>query len=229
MFNKRSHARKLIVGILLCFSSLLVSQAAAQSSAKKRSVEKKDSIGSCKVGDVAFRCPKYYSKPQTLNPDTVVFRHNEQGSVTYLFVAVPASPADPDSMVQAWATQIVSILAPQRKSEWAWKEISLPSLMDVPSKYATKVKNLQAFDGKGRAFLVSRQFTFEGRSFFLGYGYLGEEESSGEARSLFEKNLGGDSSMGCLGLASVVYSITKEKLGQNEFPCTLTGLSPLTN
>jgi len=213
-------AKKSFVILILTVSFLLINiQADAQIKKGRKNVVKKTTKPICKVSSLIFKCPDDYSMPENLDESTVFLKNDYKSSITYNFVSVPGENFDEKSLTENVATQLAAKLLPAEPQRFIWKELEDPSLMDFQSKYQLTLKSVLGFNNNIRVNFVSRHFSFNKKDIFVGYLYVMDRGE--EAKTAFERGFGGDNAIGCNALAEIVYSITKEKLGKDEFPCTL--------
>jgi len=213
--NRSIFNLKLVVTLLLFFSSVAFT---AQGQIKgKKTVNKSNKASACKIGTTNFKCPDDFVKEQNIDENTILYRQNYEGSIIYFFAAIPQQEFDD--------TQVKNIIAGKLSGKpsdiFRWKDVKMPLVMNMETKYEKKIVNQLGYNNKLINF-VSRYFEFNGKTIVLGYGY--DSDSDGLVR-LFEKGEAiGDNAIGCNAIATTLNSITKEKKGNLQY-CFISGLS----
>jgi len=183
----------------------------------KKSVKKSNKAASCKISTINFKCPEDFTKEQVVGENSILFKRNYEGSITYFFVAISQQEFD-DTLVR---NAIAGKISENPSDVFRWKDVKVPLVMNLETKYEKKVVNRLGYNKKLINF-VSRYFEFKGKTIVLGYAY--DTDSDGLVR-LFERGEAiGDNAIGCNAIATTLNSITKEKKGNLQY-CTISALS----
>ena len=211
--HRRSLSFKFAIVLMLFVCSISVT---VQGQTKKI-VKKSNKAVSCKIGTLNFKCPDGFTKEQIVDENTILFKQNYEGSITYFFAAISQQEFD-DTLVRNIITEKLS---GKSSDAFRWKDVKVPLVMDLETKYEKKVINRLGYNNKLVNF-VSRYFEFNGKTIIFGYGY--DTDSDGLVR-LFERGEAiGDNAIGCNAIATALNSITKEKKGNLQY-CTLSAFS----
>jgi len=201
--------RIFMVTVICCFvlgASLSVGQTASRQSSKK---------SSCNVGDTAFVCPKGF-KPLPVESEqkfSLLFR-KEYG--LGLFVASPESGFDEQKFMSDVTKTILVKIFPKELQSFAWKPLRFSGAV---SKFEVGGGMAQGFNGTLSVLVKYRHLKFKDKDILV--GYVAEFGRGAEAKESFERGLGGDSMPACNASVEVIYSITGEKIDENNPPCTL--------
>jgi hypothetical protein len=201
-----------ILLILVCNLTVLTSQGQTK---KPLKTSKKTIL--CKIGATSFKCPDDFQKEQIIDKNTILFKQNYNGSITYFFVAIPEQEFDDTNIRNI----IAGKLSKKNSDIFQWKKVEVPIAMDLETKYEKKIVNRLGYNSKLVNFM-SRYFEFNGKTIILGYGYDTDSDGFNE---LFESGEAiGDNAIGCNAIATTLNSITKEKKGKLQY-CSLTALT----
>jgi hypothetical protein len=183
----------------------------------KRRVKKSNTVTSCKIGTTLFKCPEDFTKEQIVDGNTILFKQNYEGSIIYFFAAFSQQEFD-DTLVR---NVIGGKISGKQSDTFRWKDVKVPLVMDLETKYEKKVINRLGYNNKLINF-ITRYFEYNGKTIVLGYAY--DTDSDGLVR-LFERGEAiGDNAVGCNAIATTLNSITKEKKGNLQY-CTLSDFS----
>jgi hypothetical protein len=168
----------------------------------------------CTIGDLHFACPKNF-KPLRLEPAQQFALFSWKKYDVGLFVASPL----PDFNEPTFMTNVTKIslakMFPQAPQTFAWKPINYSGRI---SKFEIGGGVAQGFNGSMGVLIKYRRLKINGRDIIV--GYASEFGRGAEAKETFGRGLGGDSMPGCYALVDTIYSITGEKMPENN-PCDL--------
>jgi hypothetical protein len=204
--------RSAIVLVCLICSSFLYIQGQT-----KKVVKKSNKAFSCKIGTVSFECPEDFKKEQVVDENTILFKRDYEGSISYFFVAFPKQEFD-DAPVRGVIAEKIS---GKPSDTFRWKDVKEPITMTLETKYEKKIVNRLGYNNKIINF-VSRYFEFNGKQIVLGYGY--DTNNDGLVKFFERGEAIGDNAIGCNAIATTLNSITKEKKGKLQY-CTIQGFT----
>jgi hypothetical protein len=168
----------------------------------------------CTVGDVHFACPKNF-KSVALEPSQQFALYYWNKYDVGLFVASPGSGYDESKfMANVIKTSLVKMF-PKDSQNFSWKGVPYSGRI---SKFEIDGSVAQGFNGSLGVLIKYRRLKFNGRDVIV--GYASEFGRGAEAKESFGRALGGDSMPGCYAAVETIYSITGEKMPQNN-PCDL--------
>lgn len=207
--------KKILTALLLVFSFLLInSQISAQVKKIPNPIDKSEQNSLCSIGGFQFVCPDDYTKIEVIGKNTLLFKGNSSNLESYLFVSVPGNSVEENKVKKAIEKKFGS----DNSKKFVWKQLKNPFLMTLDSKYAKTKSGSMGFDGSKLLNFISRQFLFKNKNISIGYVY---DMQVVDAKSQFEKELGGDYAVGCNAIASLINSITKENKGRAQY-CSLS-------
>ena len=213
--NKNPRLLNLRLAILLML--LVCSTTFVIQGQTKKLVKKSKKATSCKIGTTNFKCPDGFTDEQTVDENTILFKQNYEGSIIYFFVALPREEFD-DTLVR---NVIAGKISGKQSDIFRWKDVKVPLVMNLETKYEKKVINRLGYNNKLVNF-VSRYFEFNGKTIVLGYAY--DTDSDGLVRLFERAEAIGDNAIGCNAIATTLNSITKEKKGNLQY-CSISGFS----
>jgi hypothetical protein len=129
--------------------------------------------------------------------------------------------ASPDSGVdeQAFMTNVIKTtlakIFPKESQKYAWKPVNFSGSV---STFEIGGGMAQGFNGAQGVLIKYRQLKFNGKDIIV--GYVAEFGRASEGKEAFGRGLGGDSMPGCYAAVDLIYSITGEKMPENN-PCDL--------
>ena len=173
----------------------------------------------CSVGDVHFACPKNF-KP-------VPLESTQQYSLYYwkkynvgLFIAAPASGYDESKFMANVIKTSLAKMFPKDSQDFDWKGVPYSGRI---SKFEIDGTIAQGFNGTLGVLIKYRRLKFNGRDIIV--GYASDFGRGAEAKESFGRALGGDSMPGCYAVVDTIYSITGEKMPENN-PCEIIASVP---
>ena len=162
------------------------------------------------VENVKFSCPKDFACQRSRADGAAVYIPHLKYDLE-LVVGVVPSDAGRETIEQL-ARLAASHVFPKERAPYLWKHLGPDNLIAAGkhvSKFETGNGALQGFNGKQRVVFQYRQVKANDKEVIIGYLFgLGR---GGEAKSLFEQNLGGDSMLGWYSQAHIIASLTGEK------------------
>lgn len=168
----------------------------------------------CSVGDVRFACPKNF-KPVPLEPSQQFALYYWKKYDVGLFVASPPSGFDESVFMTNVTKTSLAKMFPKESQAFSWKPVDYSGRI---SKFEIGGGVAQGFNGSMGVLIKYRHLKFNGREIIV--GYASEFGRGVEGKESFGRGLGGDSMPGCYGVVDVTYSITGEKMPENN-PCDL--------
>jgi hypothetical protein len=132
-----------------------------------------------------------------------------------LFVAAPASGYDESKFMANAIRTSLAKLFPKDFQEFAWKGVPHSGRI---SKFEIDGTVAQGFNGSLGVLIKYRRLKFNGRDVIV--GYASDFGRGAEAKEAFGRGLGGDSMPGCYAVVDTIYSITGEKMPDNN-PCDI--------
>ena len=168
----------------------------------------------CSVGDVRFACPKNF-KPLPLDSAQQYGLYYWKKYDVGLFVASPAPGYDESKfMANVIRTSLVKMF-PKDSQDFSWKGVPYSGRI---TKFEIDGTVAQGFNGSLGVLIKYRRLKFNGREIIV--GYVSEFGRGVQAKESFARGLGGDSMPGCYAAVDTLYSITGEKMPENN-PCDL--------
>ena len=170
----------------------------------------------CSVGDVRFACPKNF-KQVRLEPAQQFGLYYWNKYEVGLFVATPASGYDESKFMANVIRTSLARMFPKDSQEFSWKGVPYYPSSRI-SKFEIDGTIAQAFNGSLGVLIKYRRLKFNGREIIV--GYASDFGRGTEAKENFDRGLGGDSMPGCYAALETIYSITGEKMPENN-PCDI--------
>ncbi len=168
----------------------------------------------CAIGDLHFACPQHF-KPVPLEA-------SQQFALLYwkkydvgLFVASPPSDFDERTFMTNVTKTSLAKMFPKESQAFSWKPVNYSGRI---SKFEIGGGVALGFNGSLGVLVKYRHLKFNGREIIV--GYASEFGRGAEGNEAFGRGLGGDSMPGCYAVVDVTYSITGEKMPENN-PCDL--------
>jgi len=168
----------------------------------------------CAIGDLHFACPKYF-KPFPLEAAQEFKLFYWKKYDVGLFVAAPPSGFDERTFMTNVTRTSLTKMFPKESQTFSWKPVDYSGRI---SKFEVGGGVAQGFNGSLGVLIKYRRLKFNGREIIV--GYASEFGRGAEAKEAFARGLGGDSMPGCYAVVDVTYSITGEKMPENN-PCDL--------
>jgi len=168
----------------------------------------------CSVGNVHFVCPKNF-KPVALDSTQQFALYHWKKYDVGLFVASPASGYDESKLMANIVKTSLTKIFPKDSQNFSWKGV--PYFGRI-SKFEIDGSVVQGFNGSLGVLIKYRRLKFNDRHIIV--GYASEFGRGTEAKESFGRGLGGDSMPGCYAVVDTIYSITGEKMPENN-PCDL--------
>ena len=168
----------------------------------------------CSVADVRFACPKNF-KPVQLDVAHPYGLYYWKKYNVGLFVASPASGYDESKFMANVIRTSLAKMFPKDSQDFSWKGVPYSGRV---SKFEIDGSVAQGFNGSLDVLIKYRRLKFNGRDIII--GYTSEFGRGARAKESFTRGLGGDSMPGCYAAVDVIYSITGEKMPENN-PCDL--------
>ncbi len=173
----------------------------------------------CSFGDVRFACPKNFKQVRLEPTQEFALYHWKKYNVG-VFVAAPAAGYDESKfMANVIRTSLANML-PKDSQEFSWKGVPYSGRI---SKFEIDGTIAQAFNGSLGILIKYRRLKVNGRDIIV--GYASEFGRGAEAKEIFDRGLGGDSMPGCYAAVDITYSITGEKMPENN-PCDIIARFP---
>ena len=168
----------------------------------------------CTIGDLHFACPKDF-KPVTPEPAQQFALFYWKKYDVGLFVASPPSGFDERAFMTNVTKTSLTKMFPKDSQAFEWKPVNYSGSI---SKFEIGGGVAQGFNGSLGVLLKYRHLKINGREIII--GYASEFGRGAEAKEAFGRGLGGDSMPGCYAVVDVTYSISGEKMPENN-PCDL--------
>ena len=168
----------------------------------------------CSVGDVHFVCQKHF-KPVPLEPTQQFALYHWKKYGVGLFVASPASGYDESKFMANVVKVSLAKIFPKDSQSFSWKGVPYSGQI---SKFEIDGSVVQGFNGSLGVLIKYRRLKIHDRHIIV--GYAAEFGRGLEGKEAFGRGLGGDSMPGCYAAVDVIYSITGEKMPENN-PCDL--------
>ena len=168
----------------------------------------------CTVGNVHFACPKNFKVvplESTRGFSLFYWKKYDVG----VFVASPASDFDERTFMTNVTKTSLAKIFPKESQSFSWEPVDYSGRI---SKFEIGGGVAQGFNGSLGVLIKYRRLKFNGRDIIV--GYASEFGRGAEAKEAFGRGLGGDSMPGCYAVVDVTYSITGEKMPENN-PCDL--------
>lgn len=168
----------------------------------------------CTFGNLRFACPQgFKSLPIEPQQSFALFHQKKYG--VGLFVASPESGFDERTfMTNVTKTTVAKIFA-KESQKYVWKPVNFSGSV---STFEIGGGMVQGFNGLQGVLIKYRHLKFNGKEIIV--GYAAEFGRGSEGKEAFGRGLGGDSMPGCYAAVDVIYSITGEKMSDNN-PCDL--------
>jgi len=168
----------------------------------------------CSVGDVHFGCPKNF-KPVPLESAQQFALYYWRKYDVVLFVASPAAGYDESTFMTNVIRTSLAKMFPKETQSFSWKGVPYSGRI---SKFEIDGSVVQGLNGSLGVLIKYRRLKFNSRDVIV--GYASEFGRGAHAKESFARGLGGDSMPGCYAVVDTVYSITGEKMPENN-PCDL--------
>jgi hypothetical protein len=168
----------------------------------------------CSIGDVHFACPKNF-KSLPVGPSQQFVLYYWKKYNVGVFVASPQSGFDESAfMTNVTKTSLVKMF-PNESQTFSWKPVNYSGRI---SKSEVGGGVAQGFNGSMGVLIKYRWLKFNGRDIIV--GYASDFGRGAEAKETFGHGLGGESMPGCYAVVDTIYSITGEKMPENN-PCDI--------
>jgi hypothetical protein len=168
----------------------------------------------CEIGDLRFACPKNFKPVPIESLQRFSLFYWKKYSVG-LFVALPPSDFDERAFMTNVTKTSLATMFPKESQAFSWKPVNYSGQI---SKFEIGGGVAQGFNGSLGVLIKYRRLRLDGREIIV--GYASEFGRGVEAKEAFGRALGGDSMPGCYAVVDVTYSITGEKMPENN-PCDL--------
>ncbi|HYG78979.1 MAG TPA: hypothetical protein VD861_01250 [Pyrinomonadaceae bacterium] len=210
--------RRINVVLWLCCFVLGSGLAFGQKTSRKNSKKPP-----CSVGDITFACPEgFKSLPAVPDPKVALFFHKEYG--LGLFVAAPDPGFDERKYASGVAQIALGKFFPKESQSYSWRPLNYS---DTVSKHEAGGGMLKGFNGNSAVIVKYRRVKADGKDFLV--GYAAEIERGKEAKRFFEGEGYADSMPGCNASVEIIYSVTGEKVDEDNFPCVIVTPAPGLN
>jgi hypothetical protein len=183
----------------------------------------------CKLGNSEFACPRGLRRIAIDPPG------NHQlflGKDFALFAAVPVSQDNDPTFVGELTKVALAKLFPTQSQNFVWKQLKYG---EPVSKFEVRGGTSLGFNGAIGVVVKYRHVKVSAKELLV--GYVAQLGRGADAKEVFDRGLGADSVAsldGCSASVEVIYSITGEKVNENNSPCSLdvgridfTQLAPL--
>jgi hypothetical protein len=170
----------------------------------------------CTFGTLRFACPDGF-KSQPLEPDQSFALFHQKKYGVGLFIASPESGFDEPTFITKVTRATLAKVFPKESQKYAWKPVDFSGSI---SKFEIGGGMAQGFNGSQGVLIKYRHLQFNGKEIIV--GYAAEFGRGLQGKEAFGRGLGGDSMPGCYAAVDVIYSITGEKMPDNN-PCDLVG------
>jgi hypothetical protein len=175
----------------------------------------------CSIGDVRFACPKNF-KPVPLESGQQFVLYDWKKYNVGLFVAAPAAGYDESKFMANVVRTSLAKLFPKDSQTFDWKGVPYYPSTRI-SKFEIDGTIAQAFNGSLGVLIKYRRLKINGRDIIV--GYASDFGHGAEAKEAFGRGLGGESMPGCYAAVDTIYSVTGEKMPDNN-PCDLIANVP---
>jgi hypothetical protein len=178
---------------------------------------------SCAAGSVAFKCPKgFKSLPTESDLNLALMFHKDYN--LGLFVAAPESGQDAQKFLNDVVKRALAKFFPKESDAYVWK---LPADLspDKVSKYEIGSVLTKGFNGTSTVYFRYRRLAVRGEDLFV--GYIGKDSEGKKAKEFFEGDGSADSMSGCDATVELIYSITGEKINEDDPPCVIVTSTPV--
>lgn len=168
----------------------------------------------CSVGNIHFACPKNF-KPVPLDSTQQFALYYWKKYDVGLFVASPTSDYDESKFMTNVIRTSLAKMFPKDTQTFSWKGVAYSGRI---SKFEIDGSVVQGFNGSRGVLIKYRRLKINGSDIIV--GYVSEFGRGAQAKESFARGLGGDSMPGCYAAVDTIYSITGEKMPENN-PCDL--------
>jgi hypothetical protein len=168
----------------------------------------------CAVGNLHFACPKNFKILPLESAQQFTLFYWKKYDVG-LFVASRPSGSDELTFMTNVTQTALTKMFPKESQAFSWKPVDYSGRI---SKFEIGGGVSQGFNGSLGVLIKYRRLKFNGREIIV--GYASEFGRGADAKEAFDRALGGDSMPGCYAVVDVTYSITGEKMPENN-PCDL--------
>jgi len=168
----------------------------------------------CSVGNVRFGCPKNF-KPVPLDSAQQYGLYYWKKYEVGLFVASPASGYDESKFMANVIRTSLAKMFSKDSQDFSWKGVPYSGRV---SKFEIDGTVAQGFNGSLGVLIKYRRLKFNGRDIIV--GYASDFGRGAEAKESFGRGLGGESMPGCYAAVDTIYSITGEKMPEDN-PCDI--------
>jgi hypothetical protein len=173
----------------------------------------------CSIRDVRFACPKNF-KPVRMDPAQQFALYHWKKYDVGLFVASPAAGYDESKFMANIIKTSLAKMFPKDSQDFSWKGVPHSGRI---SKFEIDGTIAQGFNGSLGVLIKYRRLKLNGQDIIV--GYASDFGRGREAKEAFDRGLGGDSMPGCYAMVDALYSITGEKMPENN-PCDIVASVP---
>jgi hypothetical protein len=172
------------------------------------------------VNGMRFSRPAGYAVlPGSTDPDTVFLfdKKYKEG----LFLHIAASPLDERKVLENLIKTGLTKFYPKESQDYVWK----------PQNGLKKLSKFEVLSGKAQAYNKSHLIIVEYRHIVFGekhilLGNIFELEHGKEAEAAFNRQAEAESMGACNASVEIIYSLTGEKIDEDNPPCTIVTLAP---
>ena len=168
----------------------------------------------CSVGNVRFACPKSFKRVPLDAAQQLALYYWKKYEVV-LFVASPTPDYDESKFMANVIRMSLARIFPNDSQTFSWKGVPYSGPI---SKAEIDGSIALGFNGSRAVLIKYRRLKINGADIIV--GYASQFGRGTEAKETFDRGLGGDSMPGCYAVVDVVYSITGEKMPENN-PCDI--------
>jgi hypothetical protein len=168
----------------------------------------------CTFATLRFACPEgFKSLPLESQQSFALFHQKKYG--VGLFIASPESSFDEPTFITKVTRTTLAKMFPKESQKYAWKPVDFSGSV---SKFEIGGGMARGFNGSQGVLIKYRHLQFNGKEIII--GYAAEFGRGLQGKESFDRGLGGDSMPGCYAAVDVIYSITGEKMPDDN-PCDL--------
>jgi len=168
----------------------------------------------CTLGELHFACPQGFKPIPVESAQSFAFFHYKKYEVG-LFIASPPQGFDERAYMTNVTKTTLAKMFPKESQSFSWKPVDFSGSF---SKFEVGGGMVLGFNGSLAVLIKYRHLKFNGREIIV--GYTSQFGRSARGKEAFEQSLGGDSMPGCYATVDVIFSITGEKLPENN-PCDI--------
>jgi len=176
---------------------------------------------SCKAGGVSFVCPEgFQALPVEEGQQNIALFFQRKYNLG-LFVIGPEAGYDEQKLLSDATNTSLAKFFPKESSSYDWKPMDYS---DSVSKFEIGGGMTKGFNGKLVVIVKYRHIKVDHKELFV--GDIAQFFEGSEAKDFFQQDKYGDSIVGCDSAVEVIYSVTGEKLDEENRPCAVVTRIP---